>query len=76
MQQGSTADIPWSTLAWRKSLYSNPSGECVELAPLADGRVAMRNSREPDGVKLVYSRSDLANFIDQAKRGVYDEFLS
>jgi len=37
---------------WRKSSYSNPYGNCVELAELADGRVAVRNSRqdrsEPD----------------------------
>ena len=34
---------------WRKSTVSNPSGNCVELAVLADGGVAVRNSRFPDG---------------------------
>lgn len=76
MPEAATEHIPWSTLAWRKSRHSNPSGECVELAQLADGRVAFRNSREPDGVKLVYSQADLAEFITRAKRGAYDELLS
>lgn len=36
-------------VVWRKSHFSNPSGNCVELAELPDGRVAMRNSRDPEG---------------------------
>jgi Domain of unknown function (DUF397) len=34
--------------AWRKSRYSNPGGNCVEMAELLAGSVAVRNSRIPD----------------------------
>lgn len=54
-------------LAWRKSRYSNPSGNCVELARLTDGRVAVRDSRHPGGATLVYTSRELAAFLHGAK---------
>lgn len=65
----------WSTLTWRKSRHSNPSGECVEVAELTDGQVAMRNSRDPNGARLVYTRAEVAAFIDRAKNGQFDHLL-
>ncbi len=41
----SAADL--GAVEWRKSRASNPSGNCVEVAALADGAVAVRNSRAP-----------------------------
>ena len=34
-------------VCWQKSWHSNPNGECVELAALPTGEIAMRNSRFP-----------------------------
>ncbi|GAA3230325.1 DUF397 domain-containing protein [Actinocorallia longicatena] len=43
-------------LAWRKSTYSGSNAnECVELAD-ADGRVAARDSKHPDGTILTITR--------------------
>ncbi len=64
------------TLAWRKSSASNPTGNCVELAPLADGGVAMRNSRHPTGPTLVYTRAEIAAFIRGVRAGEFDDLAS
>ncbi|MQY13868.1 hypothetical protein SRB5_40240 [Streptomyces sp. RB5] len=58
---------------WRKAGASNPNGECVELAGLPDGQVAVRNSRFPGGPALVYTRAEIAAFIRGAKDGDFDD---
>lgn len=63
-------------LSWRKSSWSAHNGNCVEVAELPDGNIAMRNSRDPDGPQLRYTRAELAAFIDGAKAGEFDDFLS
>lgn len=55
-------------VAWRKSSYSNPSGNCVEAALLANG-VAVRNSRFPDGPALVFTEAEWAAFLLGVKEG-------
>ncbi|MFJ5531904.1 DUF397 domain-containing protein [Streptomyces sp. NPDC093261] len=57
---------------WIKSRHSNAEGNCVELAALADGSVAMRNSRDPDGPALVYTPAEVAAFLAGAKDGEFD----
>ncbi|MBO0820054.1 MAG: DUF397 domain-containing protein [Nocardiopsaceae bacterium] len=58
---------------WRKSAVSNPSGNCVEVAGLPGGAVAVRNSRFPSGPALVYTRGEMAAFITGAKNGEFDD---
>ncbi|MFG2223095.1 DUF397 domain-containing protein [Streptomyces sp. NPDC048644] len=60
---------------WRKSRRSNPSGNCVELAVLADGGVAVRNSRHVTGPALVYTREEMAAFVQGAKDGDFDDLI-
>ena len=60
-------------VSWRKSRYSNPCGSCVELAQLADGRIAVRHSRHPGGPALIYSRAEMIAFIHGVKVGEFDD---
>jgi hypothetical protein len=63
----------YETVRWRKSTASNPSGNCVELAELAGGQIAMRNSRFPAGPVLVGSRAAVAAFLLAARNGELDD---
>jgi Domain of unknown function (DUF397) len=68
--------IPASDLvgaAWRKSSHSNSQGNCVEFAALADGSVALRNSRDPQGPALVYTRAEISALLAGAKDGEFDD---
>jgi hypothetical protein len=62
-------------VTWQKSRRSNPSGNCVELAGLPDGGVAVRNSRDPDGPALIYTADEIAAFIAGARDGDFDHLL-
>jgi len=57
---------------WQKSHLSNPSGNCVEMARLQDGVIAIRNSRHPDGPALIYTRAEIDAFIRGIKDGDFD----
>jgi hypothetical protein len=60
-----------SNLSWRKSRRSGALGNCVELAPLADGVIAVRDSRQPHGPVLVYPHAKLVTFLAGAKDGEF-----
>jgi hypothetical protein len=62
-------------VSWRKSVASNPNGDCVELALLPAGGVAVRNSRGPHGAALIYTRAEIAAFLQGAKAGEFDDLV-
>jgi hypothetical protein len=63
-------------VCWQKSWHSNPNGECVELAALPSGEIAMRNSRFPSGPILLYTQAEITAFLAGAKDGEFDHLLA
>ncbi|MFB7271036.1 DUF397 domain-containing protein [Streptomyces sp. NPDC056244] len=61
---------------WRKPWSGGNGGNCVETMKLADGRVAVRQSADPDGPALIYTTSEIAAFIQGAKAGQADFLLT
>ncbi|MFF5243616.1 DUF397 domain-containing protein [Streptosporangium sp. NPDC000095] len=53
---------------WRKSSLSGGNGDCVEVADLGDA-VAVRDSKDPSGPKLVFARNTWAAFVTDLKNG-------
>ncbi|MFJ4963415.1 hypothetical protein EES43_00205 [Streptomyces sp. ADI96-02] len=66
----SAAAIPGA--AWHKSARSNAAGNCVEVARLEDGEIAVRNSRFPEGPALIYTAAEMAAFLRGVKDGDFD----
>ena len=58
---GAQASLPAAD-GWRKSSYSNPSGNCVEAAELGGG-VALRDSRFPEGPALKFTGAAWGAFL-------------
>lgn len=68
MPAGELAAVPW-----QKSRRSNPSGNCVELGLLPGGAgVAVRNSRDPHGPALIYTRDEIVAFLGGVRDGDFD----
>lgn len=74
--QEQSAGSEATALSWRKSSASNPTGNCVEVAALPDGGVAVRNSRHPAGPTLVYTRAEIAAFLTGVRAGEFDDLAS
>jgi hypothetical protein len=62
-----------STATWRKSSFSSGGGDCVEVAPLDDGRTAVRNSNHPDAGVVLFTRAEMHAWIKGVKAGEFDD---
>ncbi|MFJ4703711.1 DUF397 domain-containing protein [Streptomyces anulatus] len=54
---------------WKKSSASDDAINCVEVFVPDETRVAVRDSKAPDGPALVIGRNAMAAFFDGAGRG-------
>lgn len=65
-------------LNWIKSSRSYDWRElkCVELAELPDGRIAFRNSKDPHGPTITYTRNEMKAFLASVKDGEFDHLTT
>ena len=66
-----TTDNSPSTLSWRKASASGSNG-CVEVAPMPDGGVAVRDSKDKAGPVLAFTRHEWVSFLDGMAKGEVD----
>lgn len=57
---------------WRKSQRSNGANNCVEVAFLDAGRIAVRDSKNPHGPALLFTRGEWDAFVGGTKDGEFD----
>jgi hypothetical protein len=58
-----------STAQWRKSSYSNGQANCVEVSTRLIDVVAVRDSKEPQGGKLLFTTRKWATFLSVVRSG-------
>ncbi|GLY31148.1 DUF397 domain-containing protein [Kineosporia sp. NBRC 101731] len=56
-------------VVWIKSSRSGVNGNCVEVAFLGEGRVALRDSKDPQGPVLRFTRGEWSAFVDGVSEG-------
>jgi hypothetical protein len=61
---------------WVKPWSGSNGGDCLEAKKLPGGRVALRQSTDPEGPALILEPNEIRAFIDGAKTGHADDLLS
>jgi hypothetical protein len=59
------------TEGWHKP-WSDNGGSCLEAKKLPGGRVALRQSTDPDSPALILEPGEIRAFVDGAKAGLAD----
>jgi hypothetical protein len=60
-------------LLWFKSRRSTGNGACVEVAFVASGAVAMRDSKDPSGPVLRFPATSWQSFVADVRAGDFDQ---
>ena len=69
MPAGNLPDVQWR-------LAGGGDGSGVQMAKLPDGQIAVRNSADPDGPALIYTRAEIEALIGGAQDGDFDALLA
>ncbi len=68
------APADFTAAAWRTSSFSTGnSGNCVEVAALEDGRIAVRNSNHREVGVVLFTRPEMDAWIKGVKAGEFDD---
>lgn len=60
-------------LEWHKSSHSGGSG-CIEVAQ-ADGAIALRDSKAPNGPVMKFTKHEWSAFMDGVRDGEFDHMV-
>lgn len=63
---------PLDGATWRKATASDANSGCVEVALLRDGRVGIRDSKNPGGPAIAITGLAWATFVADAKSGHFN----
>lgn len=64
----------FSGARWRKSVKTQNSGACVEVARVDDA-IGVRDSKDPSGPVLVFSVREFEAFLDGAVKGEFNDLV-
>jgi Domain of unknown function (DUF397) len=73
MPAGDLKDVRWRRASATEGVAE---GAGVEMAQLPDGQIAVRNSADPDGPALIYTRAEIEALIGGAQDGDFDALLA
>ena len=59
-------------MEWVKSSASNPSGNCVEMCKTPDGKILVRDSKDPAGPRLCFIWAEIDALFVGAAMGEFD----
>lgn len=59
-----------------KAQATVPNGNCVELAKLEGGNIAVRHSKNTTGPAIIYTPAEMDAFFDGVKKGEFDGLLA
>jgi len=77
MPAGDLRDVQWRRAGGALGgTEGGGSGAGVEMARLPDGQIAVRNSADPDGPALIYTRAEIEALIGGAQDGDFDALLA
>lgn len=60
---------------WSKPWSGSNGGACLEVAKLPGGRVAVRQSTDPEGPALIFEPAEIRAFVEGARKGLADFLL-
>lgn len=64
----------FSGATWRKSVKTQNSGACVEVARVG-GVIGVRDSKNPNGPVLEFTPTEFEAFLDGAAKGEFDDLV-